>query len=170
MGKSAIIDAFAARDFDVLRAAMVSDLVPVIPDATDPQTWDPRELGALGGNVWQAVVWHERLWYRDDASVAAHDAVTCIVLLDGGHYLTNDVEMPRAVLSRAVTTPPDPGTLAPAFGDAWLVPAAALPAIGPRTRTTSRSIPRAAGFIMPPAIGEPALYRDEGGYVHFTRC
>src|SRR5688572_25255805 len=96
---SAIPGAIASKDHEAIRAAIVNELIPIIPADVDPQTWDPRELEGAGGNVWLAVNWQERFWYRDDDSVADHDEITCIILLDGGHYLTNDLRMPQAVLS-----------------------------------------------------------------------
>jgi hypothetical protein len=164
----AIIEAFTTQTFAALRAAVVGELVPIIADNVDPHTWDPRELGPSGGNVFQAVVWQDRIWYRDDTSTAPHDGVTCIVLLDGGHYLTNDVEMPRSVLSRSVTDPPLPGdSPPPTFGEAWLVPAAATGDWA--THEGDVALWTARGWrYRPPARGDLLFIQDEAGYLHYS--
>lgn len=171
MAQSALPAAIAARDPDAMRAAIVGELVPVIPSNVDPQTWDPRELGTSGGNVWQAVIWQERIWYRDDTSVADHDEITVIVLLDGGHYLTNDVRFPGAVKSRAVTTPPDPldtdPGARPAYGDAWRVPAGASGAWSAHEDDVAMWSARGWRYKSP-ASGDLHYVEDESAFEYFS--
>jgi len=171
MAQSALPAAIAARDPAAMRAAIVGELVPVIPSNIDPQTWDPRELGMSGGNVWQAVIWQERIWYRDDTSVADHDEVTVIVLLDGGRYLTNDVRFPGAVKSRAVTTPPDPldtdPGARPAYGEAWRVPAGASGAWSAHEDDVAMWSARGWQY-RPAATGDLHYVEDESAYEHFS--
>lgn len=169
MGQSAIPAAIAAKDFAEMRAAIVSELVPVIPDVTDPQTWDPRELGVSGGNVWKAVIWQGRMWFRDDDSVDDHDEITEIVLLDGGHYVTDDVRFPAYVLSRSVDTPPDPDDVdpedRPQYGQAWRVPDAANGDWAGHENEVAMWTAR--GWRYRPAdIGDLHYIVDEAGYEH----
>lgn len=168
MGASAIPTAIAARDFEELRAAIVDELIPVIDAATDPQTWDPRELETLGGNVWKAVAWQDRFWWRDDTSVAAHDGITCIILLDGGHYLTNDVEFPGSVESRTVTAPPDSAGIDPSvIGKAWRVPAGASGTWSGHEDDVAMGSARGWQF-KPPTTGDLHYVIDDTVYEHFA--
>lgn len=125
MSQSAIAAALAAHDHEALRAAIYSELSPTIPADVDPQTWDERELGALGGNCWPKVTWQEREWYRDgDDSETDHDGLTTIVTLGGSRYKTNDVRFdPRSVISRSLDTPPEEDGSPPLqYGETWLIP------------------------------------------------
>lgn len=154
-----------ARDPEALRAALVSELVPVIDADTDPQTWDPRELPGVGGNVWKAVIWQERIWYRDEDSLVDHDGLTCIRLLDGVAYLTNDVKFPGFVLSRTLETPPDEEDRA--YGDTHRVPAGATDDWAGHEDDVAMWTARGYRFKTP-TFGYLHYVVDEPGYEHFS--
>lgn len=154
-----------ARDPEALRAALVSELVPVIDADTDPQTWDPRELPGVGGNVWKAVIWQERIWYRDEDSLVDHDGLTCIRLLDGVAYLTNDVKFPGFVLSRTLETPPDEEDRA--YGDTHRVPAGATDEWAGHENENAMWTARGYRFRAP-VTGDLHYVVDESGYEHFN--
>lgn len=165
MGASAIPAAIAARNWEDMRAAFVSELVPVIPAATDPQTWDPRELGVAGGNVWKAVIWQEVIWHRDpDDSTTDHDELTCIVTLDGSRYKTNDVRFPESVLSRTITEPPISGV---EYGDTFLVPEGGTEDWAGKDGYRAMFTARGWKF-RPPSVGELVYVADpvDLGFIH----
>lgn len=165
MGASAIPTAIADRNWEDMRAAFVSELVPVIPPETDPQTWDPRELGASGGNVWKAVIWQEVIWHRDpDDSTTDHDEMTCIVTLDGSRYKTNDVRFPEKVLSRTITEPPISGV---DYGDTFLVPEGGTEDWAGKDGYRAMFTARGWKF-KPPAVGELVYVADpvDLGFIH----
>jgi len=163
MTSSAIPAAVASKNAAAMRAAIVGELVPVIPAAVNPPTYDPRELGTSGGAVWQAVIWHEKTWYRDPLdSTTAHDGISTIVLLDAGRYKTNAIDMPSAVLDRSLTTPP----ASPSYGDAYLVPAGATGAWA--THPNEIAIWTARGWAFQfPSEGDLLYIADEDGYIHY---
>lgn len=164
MSESAIPAAVTAKNAALMRTAIVSELVPVIPAATNPTTWDPRELGTGGGAVWPAVIWQEKIWFRDPTdSTSAHDGISVIVTLDGSRYKTNDVEMPRAVLSRTVTAPPG----APALGDAYLVPGGATGVWAAHEDEVALYTARGWAYQIAER-GHLLFIEAEGGYVHFN--
>lgn len=165
MGASAIPAAIADRNWEDMRAAVVSELVPVIPAETDPQTWDPRELGVAGGNVWKAVIWQEVIWHRDpDDSTTDHDELTCIVTLDGSRYKTNDVRFPEFVLSRTITEPPISGV---EYGDTFLVPEGGTEDWAGKDGYRAMFTARGWKF-KPPAVGELVYVADpvDLGFIH----
>lgn len=172
MSQSAIMAAVAAKNSESMRAALVGEFVPVIPAATDPQAWDPRELGVSGGNIFPAVIWQEIIWYRDaDDAITAHDGITCIVTLDASRYKTNDVRFLNSVLSRTVTTPPtDDDSPAVALGDQYVVPAAATDDWADHDDEVA--IWTARGWkYKTPAVGDILLVEDEGDtgeFIHFA--
>lgn len=164
---SALRAAIVARDPDEISAAVYDELIPIIPNATDPATYDPRELGPSGGNVFKGVAWQGKNWWRDDTSVAAADNVTCIILLDGGHYLTNEVTFPQTVESRTVTAPPDsPGTDPSVVGKAWRVPAAATGTWAGHDDDVAMGSGRGWLFHTP-GVGEEHYVRDADLYEQF---
>lgn len=165
MGSSAIPAAVMARDPEAIRAALVSELVPVIASNVDPQTWDPRELPGVGGNAWQAVIWQERLWFRDEDSLTDHDEITCIRLLDGIAYLTNDIKFPGFVLSRTIATPPDEEDRA--YGDTHRVPAGATDDWAGHENDDAMWTARGYRFRAP-VTGDLHYVVDEAGYEHFS--
>jgi hypothetical protein len=168
MSTSAIMAAIAAKDPEDLRAAIVGELCVVIPSNVDPQTWDERELGASGGNIWQAVIWQERLWFLDpDDASTDHDGLTCIVTLGGSRYKTNDVRFPDYVLSREIATPPDGNSPAPDYGDTYLVPDGATDDWA--TKEGQRAMWSARGWqYKPKKIGELVYVADplDLGFIH----
>lgn len=165
---SAIHAAIAARDPDALSAAIYDEMIPVIPSATDPVTWDPRELGSSGGNVFKAVAWQDKLWWRDNSSTASADGLTCIILLDGGHYLTNDVTFPGVVESRELATPSDAdGDDPTVIGKAWRIPADGSGAWAGHDDDVAMGSARGWQFHTP-EVGEEHYVRDELKYESFT--
>jgi hypothetical protein len=170
MSESALAAAIVAKDPEDLRAAVYAELIPVIPEATDPQTWDPRELGVAGGNIWKAVGWREKLWWLDpDDATTAHDAITCIVTVGAYRYKIADApQMPRSVLSRVLVTPPTSLSVPPvAFGDAYLVPAAATDDWAGHEDEVAIYTARGWMFFIPPH-GTILYLEGELGYVHFS--
>lgn len=165
MGSSAIPAAVMARDPEDLRAAIVSELVPIIASNVDPQTWDPRELPGVGGNTWQAVIWQERIWYRDEDSLVDHDELTCIRLLDGVAYLTNDVTFPGFVLSRTLATPPL--EVDRVYGDTHRIPAGATDEWAGHEDEDAMWTARGYRFRAP-VTGDLHYVVDEAGYEHFS--
>lgn len=162
MSQSAIMAAVTAKNAANMRAAFVSDLIAVIPDDTDPQTWDPRELGVAGGAVWPAVAWDGQIWYRDpDDATSAHDGVSVIVTLDGSRYKTDALVMPEAVISATVAAPPG----APDFGDAYLVAAGATGAWAGHEDEIAIFTARGWRFRTK-QIGALVFVRDEEGFWH----
>lgn len=173
MSQSAIAAALAAHDHEALRASIYSEMSPTIPADVDPQTWDERELGALGGNCWPKVTWQEREWYRDgDDSDTDHDGLTTIVTLGGSRYKTNDVRFdPRSVISRSLDTPPEEDGSPPLqYGETWLVPEGASGDWA--SHEDERAMWTARGWkFKPPAHGEITLVEDEGEagqFIHFN--
>lgn len=165
MGASAIPAAIADRNWEDMRAAFVSELVPVIPPEVDPQTWDPRELGVAGGNVWKAVIWQEVIWHRDpDDSTTDHDELTCIVTLDGSRYKTNNVRFPEFVLSRTITEPPISGV---EYGDTFLVPEGGTEDWAGKDGYRAMFTARGWKF-KPPSVGELVYVADpvDLGFIH----
>ena len=172
MGMSAIPAAIAARDPEEIRAAIVGELVPVIPDDTDPMTWDPRELGSSGGNVWRAVIWQGKIWFRDDESTVDHDEITCIVLLDDGHYLTDDIRFKPNVLSRILADPPDPDAVdpedRPQYNDQYRIPSSGVSGDWSGHEDEITLYTSRGWKFHEPAIGEHYYVIDEAGYEHFN--
>lgn len=165
MGSSAIPTAIMALDPEDIRAAIVSELVPIIASNVDPQTWDPRELPGVGGNTWQAVIWQEHIWYRDEDSLVDHDELTCIRLLDGIAYLTNDVRFPGFVLSRTTATPPD--EIDRAYGDTYRVPSGATDDWAGHEDEDAMWTARGYRF-REPVTGDLHYVVDESGYEHYS--
>jgi hypothetical protein len=167
MGAPAIIAALAAKDDEEIRGALVAGYVLTIPDDTDPLTWDPREVTGVGGATVQTVRWQGKLWDRDEDDVSSADEITVITLADGTNYLTNDVSMPVAVISKTIDTPPD--EIDRQYGDAHLIPDAAnddwAGHEGDVALWTARGY-----YFRPPAVGHLLYIRDELGYVHYSEA
>lgn len=105
--------AYADLDPALLLAYLIGSVGLFIPTATDPTTVDPT---GPGGTVAPWVVWSDRMWVYDPDSTADHDALTCIVLSTGKHYLTDELRAPDAVEAFVGPSDPDPF---PGLGDAY---------------------------------------------------
>ncbi len=165
-----IEDTFADRDPATMAAAVVAGVCAALADAIDPQTITTR---TSGGTVFNAIAWQGKLWSFDpDDTTTDHDAITCIRTIDSDGYFTDDVRMPNAVLSRSVTTPPDPGD-SPAtvvFGDAYLVPAGATDDWAGHEDEVA--LYTARGWVYKTgAHGDILMVEDEGetgAFIHFN--
>lgn len=171
MGIQELAAAFTARDWEEQREHLVGGLIHFIPAATDPQTVDPRELGASGGAKAPVVAWQERLWWRDEENVDEHDEITVITLLDGVNYVTSDIEFPPAVESRSVTAEPDPEDEVeedrPQYGQAWRVPEGATGDEWPDHENEVAMWTARGWRFRPGNIGDLHYIKDEEGYEHF---
>lgn len=167
-----IEDAIASHDDDEITAAVVGGVVLAILDSVNPQT---VSLRSSTGAVAPEVAWDGRLWAFDPDSIAAHDGLTCIVTIDGDHYLTNDVKFEQNVISRVVTTPPDPDDIdpdaRPDYGDQYLVPPGSTDDWSGHIDEIAQWTARDWVFHVPTA-GEEYLVKDEGEtglYIHYNK-
>lgn len=182
---AAIIDALPSTatggdlDSDKLRTALVQGVVGIIPADTSIVAGvlqlDPTDA-ELGG-VRQAYV------YGTDAGVfvldpldetTAQDLIYCLVLIGGKRYKRAGKPAIGTVISRSVTTPPDPANSPPGernYGDAYLNLGGggwAAEGIAVNSIAVWSSLGGGAWQEVEPAFGPPLYVQDEDGFVHWA--
>ena len=131
----------------------------------------------LGGwtTVVKLIFWQSK-WYEldPDDSTTEHDGTSCLVpTATGGRYklIWDELLFQFAVLSRAVTTPPDPDDEdeedRPSFGDAYIVPAGASGDWSAWEDRIAIYTPRDWVSILP-RKGRLVYVDDEEGFVHWS--
>lgn len=154
----------------LMQALLVAGLLTILDDAADPRDFDPR---GEGGTVAPLLWFVDALFKRDPAdSTSLHDGVTVLVTVDNSRYkrIGDDLIFTFSVLSRTVTTPPDPNDpdpgLRPALGDAYLVPAAASGEWATKEKFIAVWTSRGWAYIGP-RTGRLVYVEAEDAYVRY---
>lgn len=157
----------------LMQALLVSRIAYILGDDEDPTAFDPR--GEDGSPVTLVIGYRGQFFWFDEDSVAGHDGTTVIVTsATGGRYLVNDINLLiTSVISKIVTTPPDPDDVdeeeRPSNGDSYIVPPAST---GPWATWTGsiatwvaarsewfRILPKAGWYVSVPGATRDTVYR-----------
>ncbi len=158
----------------MLQALLVSRVAWIVGSGENPADFDPR--GEDGSPVTRVIGYNGLwFWYDEADSTTGHDGTTCIVTTaTGGRYKVTGVDiLITSVISKTLTTPPDPDDVdeeaRPSDGDAYIVPTAST---GPWATWTGsiavwvearrewfRILPKAGWFVSVPAATRDVVYR-----------
>jgi|GEM_PF-2491090 len=158
----------------LLQALLVSRYAWIVGSGESPADFDPR--GEDGSPV-TLVIGYNGLWFwLDEAdSTTGHDGTTCIVTTaTAGRYKVTGVELLiTSVISKTLTTPPDPDDVdegaRPSNGDSYIVPSASTGDWATWTgsiavwvearREWFRILPKAGWFVSVPGATRDVVYR-----------